>query len=106
MILGLAGLFVVGGVLVGVAAPLVSLGSTPTPSPTPTATTPSEVRAFDTAPPVDPSGETGGTLVAMPSGPADPYANFVPDKCPDGTVAGKVDSYGNESNCQAAPPAG
>ncbi len=36
----------------------------------------------------------------------DPYPDFVPDQCPDGTTAGSVDANGNQSNCQpVATPA-
>jgi hypothetical protein len=108
VIVGVAGLCVVGGALVSVAAPFTSLGSTPEPTPTPTLVSKYDLNGFATAPPKGPvvAPEMGSLVWVAPGTLVDPYSGFVPDSCPEGTTAGAVDPNGNESNCQPVAPPG
>lgn len=47
-----------------------------------------------------PTPEPTYATVESPLSMDDPYPDFVPDQCPEGTVAGTVDANGNQSDCQ------
>ncbi|MEQ1736478.1 MAG: hypothetical protein ABL886_08745, partial [Rhodoglobus sp.] len=101
---GAAAVVLAVGILFSVPSTFASAGSTPTPTPTAatqldraTASGPEKVVAATPAP--------VHNTVESPLGMDDPYPDFVPDQCPEGTTAGAVDVNGNQSNCQAVTPA-
>jgi len=65
-------------------ASIVEESTTPTPTPTPTVT---------------PTPEPAPVVEAPPAPPEPEPAPVEPTYCPEGTVAGAVDEYGNESAC-------
>ncbi len=105
---GGAALLLLAGVLVSVAVPLASSGSSPDPTPSAAAQTSIfELKGFAKGPakPVAPSAAVVPKTVLDPYAVADPYPDYQPTTCPEGTVAGSTDANGNQSNCQA-PAAG
>jgi hypothetical protein len=101
---GGAGLLVLAGILVSVAVPWASSGSSPHPTPSAAAETSIfDLKGFAEGPAKAPSASpvVVPKTVLDPYAVADPYPDYQPTMCPEGTVAGSTDANGNQSNCQA-----
>jgi len=101
--LGVVGALALGGLVLGVTAPLATAGSAA--APTPAATTQYDLNGFATGP--EKTGAATATApteiryVGSPLASDDPLVGVTSAvQCPDGTIAQTTDANGNESDCQ------